>query len=208
MFTSCCPIILASGSPRRKEFLAQLGIEFTTHPASFEEIPKAGELPAPFAVRMALAKAEQVASISPHACVIAADTVVALGQTIFGKPHDTAEALAILQALQGTTHQVITGLVVMLKARRIKEIVSDTSLVAFDLFEDTVLQAYIKTGEPMDKAGAYGIQGKGTFLVRSLHGSYSNVVGLPVHALVQILLSHELICPVPCQDEQTVPGEW
>lgn len=195
MFSACCPIILASSSPRRQEFLSQLGLEYRSEPAIIDETPSFGESPECFAGRMATAKAEQIATIFPDCCVIGADTVVALDQTLFGKPRDRHEALTTLKKLQGRTHQVITGFAVLMKQRAIQEMVAITTLVTFDTFTDNILQAYIDSGEPMDKAGAYGIQGRGTFLIRSISGSYSNVVGLPVNDIVQMLLKHHLIQP-------------
>lgn len=195
MFTACCPLILASSSPRRQEFLSLLGLQFRVVTAPIEERPEAGEAPADFARRMATAKAEQVATANPESCVIGADTVVALEGNIFGKPRNRPDALTILKCLQGQTHQVITGFAVIAPHRGIKEIATAVSLVTFDTFTDDILQAYVDSGEPMDKAGAYGIQGKGTFLIRSITGSYSNVVGLPVNAVVQVLLKHHLMRP-------------
>lgn len=195
MFTADCPVILASSSPRRQEFLYQLGLEFRVVPSVIVETPATGELPECFARRMAMAKAEQIATSYPEACVIGADTVVALDQTLFGKPRDRHEALTTLQRLQGQTHQVITGFAILMKQRMIAELGTITTLVTFDTFADDILQAYVDSGEPMDKAGAYGIQGKGTFLIRSITGSYSNVVGLPVNAVMQILLRHRLVQP-------------
>ena len=195
MFTACCPLILASSSPRRQEFLTLLGLEYQVVPAIVEERPETEEAPECFARRMAVTKAEQVAIAHPESCVIGADTVVALGRSIFGKPRNRLEALTILKCLQGQTHRVITGFAVIAPQRGIKEIATAISLVTFDTFGDNILQAYVDSGEPMDKAGAYGIQGKGTFLIRSITGSYSNVVGLPVNAVVQVLLRHHLIQP-------------
>ena len=193
MFTACCPIILASSSPRRQEFLSLLGLEYRTVPAIIDETPAIGESPECFARRMAVAKAEQIATISPESCVIGADTVVALDQTLFGKPSDRHEALTTLKKLQGQTHQVITGFAILLKHRAVAELGTITTLVTFDTFSDDILQAYVDSGESMDKAGAYGIQGKGTFLIRSITGSYSNVVGLPVNEILHRLLRHRLV---------------
>ena len=195
MFTACCPIILASSSPRRQEFLSLLGLEHRVVPAIVDEIPATGESPRGFARRMAVAKAEQLATAFPESCVIGADTVVTLDQTLFGKPSNRHEALNTLKRLQGQTHQVITGFAVLMKQRAIAELGTTTTLVTFDTFADEILQAYVDSGEPMDKAGAYGIQGKGTFLIRSITGSYSNVVGLPVNDVVQTLLRYRLIPP-------------
>ena len=195
MFSACLPLILASASPRRQDFLAGLGLRFTVVPAAIDETVLAGEQPEPFARRMAAAKAELIARDCPEACVLGADTVVALEGTVFGKPRDRADALAILQTLRGRTHQVTTGVAVVCPARGLCEVFTVTSGVRFATFADEVLQAYIDTGEPMDKAGAYGIQGRGAFLVAAITGSCSNVIGLPVHDLIAVLLRHRLVRP-------------
>lgn len=193
MFSATCPFILASGSPRRKEFLARLGLEHLVRPASVDETPYPAESPIDFAKRMAITKARQIAALHPDACILAADTVVALDSRIFGKPRDPQEALAMLTALQGRTHEVTTGFAIVAPPRQIEEVHSATTLVTFAAFAEPILQAYVRSGEPMDKAGAYGIQGIGSFLVQSISGSCSNVVGLPVHAVVQALLRHGLL---------------
>lgn len=195
MFTSCFPLILASASPRRREFLDQLGLSFSIEPAPLDETPYPGELPEDFARRMALDKASLVATRHQASCIIGADTVVALGGTIFGKPANPIEALSFLQQLQGRTHRVITGIAVLLRQYNIEESGLETTSVTFDRFDTSILQAYVDSGDPLDKAGAYGIQGKGTFLVRSITGSYSNVVGLPVNQLLALLFKHRIIRP-------------
>ena len=195
MFSNLFPLILASSSPRRREFLEQLGLEFTIEPAQIDETPLPAETPESFARRMALEKARALAGKFPTHGIIAADTVVALGGTIFGKPADSAEALAFLRQLQGRTHRVISGLALLLTAKNIEESLIATTSVTFDHFEDAILRAYVNSGDPLDKAGAYGIQGQGTFLVRSITGSYSNVVGLPVNQLLSLLFKHRLIAP-------------
>lgn len=193
MFTTCYPLILASASPRRQEFLSRLGLQHRIVPADIDETSYTGESPHDFCRRMATAKAQQVAEAFPDACVIGADTVVALNERIFGKPSDAREAMETLRILQGRTHQVITGFAIVLKKCEIEVEDSATTLVTFDRFSDAVLQAYVDSGEPMDKAGAYGIQGRGGFLIRTIHGSCSNVVGLPVNAVVRLLLKHHLL---------------
>ena len=195
MFINRCPIILASGSPRRKEFLSQLGLSFEIIPATLEETPHPGEAADHFAMRMAAEKAAQVSSNYPDACVIAADTVVTLNEVMYGKPQDPHDALLCLHALRGKTHQVITGLAVHSKKMQLQSMAQAMTQVTFAAFSEEVLKAYIHTGDPMDKAGAYGIQGSGAFLVESISGSYSNVVGLPVTLLVKILLEHNIIKP-------------
>ena len=203
MFSACLPLILASASPRRQDFLAGLGLRFTVVPAAIDETVLAGELPEPFARSMAAAKAELIARDCPEACVLGADTVVALEDTVFGKLRDRADALAILQTLRGRTHQVTTGVAVVCPARGIDEVFTVSSEVSFAAFPDDILRAYIATGEPMDKAGAYAIQGRGAFLVRAIAGSCSNVVGLPVHDLVTVLLHHRLVRVAPVEQRRS-----
>ncbi|MDR2550207.1 MAG: Maf family protein [Desulfobulbus sp.] len=193
MFITCCPLILASASPRRREFLTRLGLEFSIVPAAIDESCDPAESPWNFARRMAATKAKAVAETKPAACVLGADTVVALDGRIFGKPKSPEEALAMLTTLQGRTHQVITGFAIVARTRNIDEVGAVTTKVTFGTFAEPILQAYVASGEPMDKAGAYGIQGIGSFLVDSISGSCSNVVGLPVHAVVRALLDRALL---------------
>lgn len=193
MFHACCPLILASASPRRQAFLRRLGLAYQAIPASIEEVALSGESPQDFVVRMALAKATQVANLHPQACIIGADTVVSLEGRIFGKPADRHEALVMLTALQGRTHLVTTGLTVVAKTLESTTTHCTTTEVRFGSFSQALLQAYVDSGEPLDKAGAYGIQGLGGFLVDSIRGSYDNVVGLPMHALVGLLLARQCI---------------
>lgn len=193
MFTACRPLILASASPRRQEFLQRLSLDFQVAPAHIDETPETGEAPEAFVRRMALTKARHIARQHPETVVLGADTVVVLAGTIFGKPQDQEQALEILKRLQGRTHQVMTGFAVVSRQQAIEVIDAQITQVAFDRFDDVVLRAYVDSGEPMDKAGAYGIQDRGAFLVRSITGSYSNVVGLPINAVVQTLLRCGLI---------------
>ena len=193
MFKQQSPFILASASPRRQEYLASLDISFQTIPAIIDETPLPGELPAPFAIRMAQEKAQAVARGNKNACIIAADTVVTLDQNIFGKPATTNEARIILKNLQGKAHTVITGVAINHVRNNIDESFSVETQVVFEHYSDAVLDAYIATGDPMDKAGGYGIQSYGGFLVKSIVGSYSNVVGLPMSHLVTTLLRHNLL---------------
>lgn len=196
MFTALKPIILASASPRRKQFLLDLGLDFTCLPADIDETPISGELPADFARRLAAEKAETVAALHPKSWVIGADTVVTLNGQIIGKPADAAHALDVLRALQGQTHQVITGLALICQQEGSAETLAETSEVTFANFSDAVLAAYIRTGESFDKAGAYGIQSGGAFLVQSLRGSCSNVIGLPLSTCVALLLRCGVIAPL------------
>ncbi|MDU9050349.1 MAG: Maf family protein [Candidatus Electrothrix sp. Rat3] len=196
MFTTCTPLILASASPRRQQFLSDLGLRFTALAADINETPLDGETPDAFARRMAEEKAEVIARQHPTSWVIGADTVVTIEGRILGKPDDAAHALEILRSLQGKKHQVITGLALRCVQENCTESLTRTTEVKFAYFSDAILSAYIATGEPMDKAGAYGIQGKGGFLVRSITGSCSNVIGLPINTCISLLLHHNVIAPL------------
>lgn len=173
--------------------LTRLGLDFICQPAEIDETPRIDEKPQEFALRMALEKAASVADNTPEACVIGADTVVTLSGKIFGKPRDQQEALSILQALQGESHEVLTGYAILQRQTGVQEADTVSTRVKFGQFDQAILKAYITTGEPMDKAGAYAIQDAGTFLVESINGSYSNVVGLPVHRVVNLLLKHGMV---------------
>jgi septum formation protein len=197
VFRTCKPLILASASPRRRKFLTDLGLEFSCFPADIDETPQNREPPADFALRMADGKAATIARMHPASYVIGSDTVVTVDNMILGKPVDTTDALHLLRSLQGKTHQVITGLSLVNLRKNCHEQLTRITRVTFNTFDDAILQAYIDSGDPMDKAGAYGIQGQGAFLVRSIHGSCSNVIGLPLSTCISILLQHEVICPLP-----------
>jgi len=186
-------LILASASPRRREYLARLGLEFSIVPADIDESCNPAESPRDFARRMAATKARAIAETNPAACILSADTVVALDGQIFGKPRSREEALMMLTTLQGRTHQVTTGFAIVAKNRNIDLLDAVTTQVTFGAFAEPILRAYVASNEPMDKAGAYGIQGIGSFLVHSISGSCSNVAGLPVHAVVRALLDQSLL---------------
>ncbi len=193
MFTTCKPLILASASPRRQQFLTDFGLQFTALAADIDETPLDGEKPDAFARRMAREKAEVIAQQHPESWVIGADTVVTIEGRILGKPDDATQALEMLRSLQGEKHQVVTGLALHCVQGNCTESLSRTTEVKFADFSDAILSAYIATREPMDKAGSYGIQGKGGFLVRSITGSCSNVIGLPINTCISLLLHHNII---------------
>lgn len=192
-------IILASNSPRRKELLAMLSVPFTVQESHVDERAleaadkKAGicRRPAEQAAFMAEAKGRDVSRTAPAGTIIiAADTMVAAGDTILHKPTDEADAKAILTHLSGKSHMVYTGLCVIYKDAEGKETIHSQSVgtkVVFRPLTAEEIDAYIATGEPMDKAGAYGIQGKGSLLVARMEGDYFNVVGLPLTALYEEL---------------------
>lgn len=196
MFTTNEPVILASASPRRKQMLTRLGIVFATVSADIDESPLQEEAPETFAGRMATGKATAVADKHPGHWVIGADTVITLdGSAIIGKPADQKEAFSILRHLSGKTHQVISGYCLCSPDKHIVASRTATTEVSFIDASDNLLHAYIATGEPMDKAGAYGIQGIGSVLIRKINGSCSNVIGLPLNKIISLLVSHRVISP-------------
>lgn len=194
-FSTNGTIILASGSPRRRELLADLGLDFEVHPSAADEPqPDENEKPLDYAKRMAELKTLDVAKSFTGKVVLGADTIVVLGDEIMGKPADESDALAKLTALSGKTHQVISAFCLVLPdGSTITEAV--TTDVDMRTSSEAELLGYIATGEPMDKAGAYAIQGVGTFLVTAIRGSYTNVVGLPVARVLEALLKCGAVTP-------------
>lgn len=178
-------IVLASGSPRRRELLETLGLEFSVVPAKGEEIAPEGAGPAETVMALSKAKAEEVAKSRPESLVIAADTVVWAEGRILGKPKDGAEARAMLHMLSDNTHEVYTGVTLMLGDKT--AVGAECTKVFFRRLTDEEIDRYVSTGEPMDKAGAYGIQGRAALMVRRLEGDYFNVMGLPLCRLGQML---------------------
>lgn len=192
-------LVLASGSPRRRQFLEEWGVPFEVRPAPAEPQPLPGERPDDHVLRSACAKLA-AAGRGPGEVVVAADTVVAHAGHILGKPRDDAEALAMLLELSGTDHTVSTGVAVALPDGSTRSFV-DTCTVTFHAWPRDLLAAYVATGECRDKAGAYAIQGIGAFLVEKVHGSWSTVVGLPVSRLAALLMEGGLIVPaVPAKE--------
>jgi len=196
MYCNHEPIILASASPRRKQYLLDMGLVFEVRTGLVLEQPLENEDPESFVLRMAREKATIVSEEYPDSWVISGDTVVCLGGEILGKPVDEREAITLLMSLSGREHQVRTGLCVTHGVRGVSIVQAVTTKVRFAEFSEPVARAYVATGESLDKAGAYGIQGNGVFLVKEIEGSYSNVVGLPVSELIEILLTNGVIAPV------------
>ncbi len=176
-------LVVASGSPRRHRLLRAAGYRFEIAAPDVDESPRPGESPAALVLRLAHAKA---ATVPSSAVVLAADTVVVLGQDILGKPTDAAEAVAMLTRLSGSTHQVMTGWVVRAGGATAASGVETTHVGFRRLLEDEILD-YVGGGEPLDKAGAYAIQGGAAEFVERLDGSHSNVVGLPMEAVTEAL---------------------
>jgi septum formation protein len=178
-------LILASASPQRARLLDQLGLIYTVIPADIDETPRAGEKPRALTGRLAQAKADAVAAAYPGARVLGSDTVVAHGGEAFGKPRDLADARRMLAALGGTTHCVFTAVALVHAGEiRVQTIASEVTL---DVLDDATITAYWNTGEPAGAAGGYAIQGYGGQFVAHLSGSYSAVMGLPIHATAALL---------------------
>jgi len=177
-------LILASGSPRRRELLAVLGRPFAVVVPEIGETPLPGEKPRAFAERMA---EEKAAAVEGDGTIVAADTIVVLEGGILGKPVDAADAREMLRALSGRSHEVVTG--VCVKGRNRTTVFSVATEVVFRTLEEAEIEAYVATGEPMDKAGAYAVQGGAAHMVRAINGSYTNVVGLPICELHEALIS-------------------
>jgi septum formation protein len=198
------PLYLASGSPRRRELLTQIGVPFTAISADIDETPLVDESPAAYVERLARGKAEAgravlaVSESTTPICVLGADTAVVLDGQILGKPVDEAEAVAMLMALSDREHEVLTAIAVLDGQRCESRVVR--SLVRFRPISREEASAYWASGEPLDKAGGYGIQGLGGVFVAGLNGSYSAVVGLPVCETCE-LLGH---FGIPCWQNLTV----
>jgi len=197
-------LVLASASPRRRDLLAQVGYQFTVRPAHVPEDPQPGEDPIVYVTRLAQQKAEavyrEVAAESKNRqkgcpdgqslAVLGADTTVTLDNTILGKPESAADAARILRLLSGRTHRVITG-VALVTAEGV-EVAAEATAVRFLTLSDEEIAAYIATGEPMDKAGAYGIQGRAARWIPRIEGCYFNVMGLPLALACTMLESRGL----------------
>ncbi len=193
-------LVLASASPRRQELLREAGFQFAICPSDIPEVPAEGESPKSFAARLAQEKALAVWRQSPEDVVLGADTIVVVDQEILGKPSDADDAARMLNLLSGRTHEVITA--VCLVGPRGQEsggrepylpfidVRSETTIVTMNVLNSSEIAAYVATGEPMDKAGAYAIQGGAAKWIPRIEGDYSNVVGLPVSLVKTMLQEH------------------
>lgn len=177
-------MILASASPRRKELLSFVINHFTINPADIDETVNVDETPKEYVSRMAREKAKEIVKLYPNETVIGCDTTVVLDNEIMGKPIDQKDAYNMLEKLSGTTHKVMTA-VCVITPEETYEHVEVVDVLFYDL-DDEEITSYIKTGEPMDKAGAYGIQGKASVFVKEIKGDYFSIVGLPVGYLNQL----------------------
>ncbi len=185
------PIVLASSSPRRRLLLRRLGVAFSIRVPDVDERPLPGELPGPHVRRLALAKARAVARGLAPGCgaqwVLGADTVVVLDGTILGKPRGVRDARQMLARLSGRTHEVLTGVALVPAAGGRARTAVVRSRVAMKPFTEAVIRRYVATGEPLDKAGSYAVQGRGRHLVAKVSGSLTNVIGLPLERLGRLM---------------------
>ena len=186
-------LILASKSPRRSDLLKQAGLTFSIIPSEFDESSVTMSDPESYVRTLAKSKATDISKKHPDSWVLGADTIVLIDDSILGKPGSKDEARSMLKQLSGKTHQVITGYCLCCQTQN--DIISETvkTDVRFKTLSDTEIEWYIQTGEPFDKAGAYAIQGIGTFLVKSINGSYTNVVGLPVCEVIEFLINEGVV---------------
>jgi septum formation protein len=181
-------LVLASASPRRQELLRNAGIAFEVQPAHIAEDQLPGEAAKDCAKRLARDKALAVARQHPHDCVLGADTVVVVDGQLLGKPTDAADAARMLRLLSGREHQVITGVCLVVSGQ--PAVASETTLVTVSEITDQEIADYVASGEPMDKAGAYAIQGIASRWIPRIEGDYSNVVGLPLALVFRMLREH------------------
>jgi len=178
-------IILASSSPRRRQLLDMLGIEYIVDPSDIEESRAPGELPQSMAVRLARQKAVTTGARHPDVPVLGADTVVVVQDTVLGKPASTREAERMLGMLSGRDHEVITAVALAWDGATAAK--CDITRVWFREMEPSFIRDYVATGEPLDKAGSYGVQGRGALLVEKIEGDFFSVMGLPLRLVVELL---------------------
>lgn len=193
MYITKKPLILASASPRRQEYFDTLGFEYNIEVMPVDETVLSGEKAEEFVLRMAYEKAIGISEKHPASWVVGADTIVYFSGAILGKPTDSKDAIQMLCSLAGNSHVVMTGFSLICRDAQIKERHVVATRVFFSAFDKEHAKAYVATGEPLDKAGSYGIQGQGGSLVERIEGSYSNVVGLPLAELVSRLEYHAVI---------------
>lgn len=180
-------IILASNSPRREELLRLMDLNFKKRVADINEETIEGEAPEKFVARMALEKAVKVSTLEPGSLVIGADTIVCLKGKILGKPKGTEDAKRMLKLLSDKKHEVLTAVALVNANQRHSSVFVERTKVQFDHISDSEIDKYVETGEPLDKAGSYGIQGRGALFVKNIEGCYYNVMGLPVNRLFREL---------------------
>lgn len=176
-------LILASASPRRRELLERLGLRFEVRPTHVDEHEDSVHGPAEMVAANAALKAAALSPLCPHALVLGSDTTVALGDEVLNKPADLDEARAMLRRLSGRSHTVYTAVALYWQAGALQEVFTESSEVCFKAFDDAVIERYFQQVDPLDKAGAYGIQQARELIIASVAGSVENVMGLPIQAL-------------------------
>ena len=186
------PLILASASPRRAELLRNAGIEFTVVPSNIPEEPQPGEDPVTMALRLAREKAREVFRKNPEKFVLSADTVVVVDHQMLAKPENSDDAVRMLRLLSGRTHEVVTG-VCLVGPGKNEDVRAEKTRVTFNPVAEDEIRAYVATGDPMDKAGGYGIQGIASRWIPKIAGDYFNVVGLPVALVWKMLREHGVL---------------
>ena len=184
-------LVLASGSPRRRDILEQLGVKFRVEVSGIDESMLAGEKPAEHVQRLAREKGlevrDRLQGAADRPCVLSADTIVLLDDVVYGKPKDDDDAQRMLRKLSGRMHHVLTGLALCDAAGSFSDVSLHTTEVNFRALDEATVRGYVASGEARDKAGAYAIQGLGTGLVRAISGSYTNVVGMPAVETLELL---------------------
>ncbi|MBU8909958.1 MAG: Maf family protein [Desulfobacterales bacterium] len=186
-------LILASRSPRRKKLLEQIGIKIEISPSDINEEIVSNKNPEAHVKELSFLKAKNQSVLYPESWILGADTIVVVQDQILGKPQSKKDAIAMLSKLNNCEHRVFTAFCVINQKKNCVVVKSVETKVYFKYLTDQEIHWYVRTGEPFDKAGAYGIQGIGTFLVKQISGSYSNVVGLPVCEVVETLMSLNII---------------
>jgi septum formation protein len=186
-------LILASSSPRRRELLGACGLKFDILNPAMDETLVEGEHASQMVMRLALGKARRISYDHPSAWVLGADTSVVADGNILGKPADTEEARNMLRSLSDREHDVYGGIAICNQSRGVNEVILRTTRVKFAALDEGFIQDYVGSGEPMDKAGAYAIQGAASLFIESISGSYSNVVGFDMNAVFSLLCKHNVI---------------
>ncbi len=194
-------LILASASPRRRDLLNLAGVPHRVQAAEVDETAGLAENAKDYALRMAQTKAQALADKHPRSWILAADTVVVIDGKTLGKPADRDAGRAMLKSLSGRTHEVFSAVALMGPDQAQHKLLARTE-VRFRTLDERIIEAYLDTGEPFDKAGAYGIQGQGAMLVKSISGSYTNVVGLPLCETIELLDQVGVYSPFSVQGQQ------
>ncbi len=200
----CNPLLLASSSPRRKAILRQIGIPFKAKKSMFEEAVYRDLPPAEKVCQAAISKSRAVYEAQKKQWILGADTIVVLNDTVFGKPKDLNDCRNTLHQIKGKSHNTITGFCILNLGGEIAHLESVMTEVKIKKLRDNEIESYIKTGEPFGKAGSYAIQGVGAFMIEYIHGSYTNVVGLPAFEVVKAFIKCGAIKDFPLIEKDSI----